>query len=272
MKRARPLRRAHERQRRAALEQRARPDAALDHHQCHAPRGGARPGALRGGPWRAPSRRSRGCASAWRSTPSARRRRAGSATPTSTSATTCAASARAGAGTLRDLLDLAQPIAMQAFDKDRPLWELYQVEGLEDGRSAIVMKLHHSVSDGVGLVRMTSSLVERSAEPRPPRPGAAAAPSVLDEPGPRGAFDETLRALQYRAGANLERTARAAGALRGGAARLLRDPARRRRATPGASPAPSGACCARSRSRSRRSCAGAPWRCASTPSRSRSRT
>jgi diacylglycerol O-acyltransferase / wax synthase len=129
-----------------------------------------------------------------------------------------------GAGTLRDLLDLAQPIAMQAFDKDRPLWELHQVEGLAEGRSAVVMKLHHSVSDGVGLVRMTSSLVERSAEPRPPQPGAAGAPSVLDEPGPRGAFEETLRALQYRAGANLERTARAAGALRGGAARMLRDP------------------------------------------------
>ena len=43
----------------------------------------------------------------------------------------------AGEGTLRDLLDLAQPIAMQAFDKDRPLWELYQVAGLEDGRSAL---------------------------------------------------------------------------------------------------------------------------------------
>jgi WS/DGAT/MGAT family acyltransferase len=71
---------------------------------------------------------------------------------------------------------------------------------------------------------MTSSLVERSPEPRPPRPGAGQPPSVLEEPGPRGAFAETLSALQYRAGANLERTARAAGALRGGAARLLRDP------------------------------------------------
>ena len=150
-------------------------------------------------------------------------RRAGSATRTSTSPITVRRVRVAGAGTLRDLLDLAQPIAMQAFDKDRPLWELYQVEGLEEGRSAILIKLHHSVSDGVGLVRMTSSLVERSPEPRPPRPGAPAA-SLLEEPGPRGAFEETLRALQHRAGANLERTARAAGALRGGAFRALRDP------------------------------------------------
>src|SRR5215470_2163496 len=36
-----------------------------------------------------------------------------------------------GAGTVRDLLDMAAPIAMQAFDKDRPLWELHCVEGLD---------------------------------------------------------------------------------------------------------------------------------------------
>jgi WS/DGAT/MGAT family acyltransferase len=65
-----------------------------------------------------------------------------------------------GEGTLRDLLDLAEPIAMQAFDKDRPLWELYLVEGLERGRAGVIMKLHHAVSDGVGLVQMTDSMVE----------------------------------------------------------------------------------------------------------------
>jgi WS/DGAT/MGAT family acyltransferase len=128
-----------------------------------------------------------------------------------------------GAGTLRDLLDLAQPIAMQAFDKDRPLWELYQVSGLEHGRTALLIKLHHAVSDGVGLVRMTSSLVERSPEPRPERPGTAESGSILDEPS-RGAFGETLAALRYRAGENLERTTRVAGALGAGALRALRDP------------------------------------------------
>jgi WS/DGAT/MGAT family acyltransferase len=128
----------------------------------------------------------------------------------------------AGEGTLRDLLDLAQPIAMQAFDKDRPLWELYQVAGLAEGRTALLIKLHHAVSDGVGLVRMTSSLVERSPEPRPERPGAA--PSVLEEAAGRSAFGETLSALRYRAGETLDRTTRMAGALGSGALRALRDP------------------------------------------------
>jgi diacylglycerol O-acyltransferase len=111
----------------------------------------------------------------------------------------------AGDGSLRDLLDLTEPLGMQAFDKDRPLWELHRVEGLEDGRTAILIKLHHAVSDGVGLVRMTSSLVERAREPDPDRP-------------------ETLAALRHRAEANLDRTSRAASALGRGFRELARDP------------------------------------------------
>jgi len=69
-----------------------------------------------------------------------------------------------GQGSIRDLLDLAEPLAMQAFDKDRPLWELHLIEGLEGGRCAVIMKLHHVISDGVGLVKMTDCLIERGPE------------------------------------------------------------------------------------------------------------
>jgi WS/DGAT/MGAT family acyltransferase len=130
----------------------------------------------------------------------------------------------AGDGSLRDLLDLAEPLGMQAFDKDRPLWELHRVEGLQEGRTAILIKLHHAVSDGVGLVRMTSSLVERSREPDPNRPRKIS--SVLEDASesPRGPFEESLAALRHRAEANLDRTSRAAGALGRGLRELLRDP------------------------------------------------
>jgi len=73
-------------------------------------------------------------------------------------------SALPGKGSIQDLLDLAEPIAMQAFDKDRPLWELHLIEGLEGGRCAVIMKLHHAISDGVGLVKMTECLIERGPE------------------------------------------------------------------------------------------------------------
>jgi diacylglycerol O-acyltransferase / wax synthase len=75
-----------------------------------------------------------------------------------------------GEGSLRDLLDLAQPMAMQGFDRARPLWEMAVVEGLENGRAGMIMKLHHSLSDGVGLVQMTTSLIERARERDPSRP------------------------------------------------------------------------------------------------------
>jgi WS/DGAT/MGAT family acyltransferase len=63
-------------------------------------------------------------------------------------------------GTLRDVLDLAEPIAMQGFDRARPLWEVAVVEGLEGGRSALVLKLHHAITDGVGGVKLAMHLFD----------------------------------------------------------------------------------------------------------------
>lgn len=75
-------------------------------------------------------------------------------------------------GTLRSVLDLSQSWAMGSFDRARPLWEFTLVEGLEDGRAALVMKVHHSVIDGVGGIELALRLFD-------PEPG-----SPQDEPGP----------------------------------------------------------------------------------------
>ncbi len=74
-----------------------------------------------------------------------------------------------GDGTMRDLLQMAQPIAMQGFDRARPLWECTLVDGLDGGRSALVMKIHHAITDGVGGVRLMLELfdLEPGAAPRP---------------------------------------------------------------------------------------------------------
>jgi len=88
-----------------------------------------------------------------------------------------------GAGTLRDLLDVAEPIAMQSFDRSRPLWEFTIVEGLEGGRSGVIMKIHHSITDGVGGVKLMMSLLDLSEEepdlgpmPEAPQPDAPSWP------------------------------------------------------------------------------------------------
>ncbi len=62
--------------------------------------------------------------------------------------------AAGGTGTMRDVLDMAEPIAMQGFDRARPLWEFTVVEGLEDGQAAVIQKVHHAITDGVGGVQM----------------------------------------------------------------------------------------------------------------------
>jgi WS/DGAT/MGAT family acyltransferase len=53
-------------------------------------------------------------------------------------------------GSLRALLDLAASLAMQGFDTSRPLWEFVVAEDLAGGRAALIQKLHHAVTDGIG--------------------------------------------------------------------------------------------------------------------------
>ncbi|HWC39846.1 MAG TPA: wax ester/triacylglycerol synthase domain-containing protein [Acidimicrobiales bacterium] len=65
-----------------------------------------------------------------------------------------------GSGTMRDVLNIAQPLAMQGFDRARPLWEVVAVDGLADGRCAVLLKLHHSMTDGVGFVNMAMAFFD----------------------------------------------------------------------------------------------------------------
>ncbi|HCU91870.1 MAG TPA: diacylglycerol O-acyltransferase [Actinobacteria bacterium] len=63
------------------------------------------------------------------------------------------------------VLQLARLSAMDAFDRDRPLWELTLVDGIEGGGAALVLKLHHSLADGVGGMRMLAVMLDLQREP-----------------------------------------------------------------------------------------------------------
>jgi diacylglycerol O-acyltransferase len=63
-------------------------------------------------------------------------------------------------GTRRDVLDLAANVAMDSFDPARPLWRLVMVDGLREGKAALILKLHHSVTDAVGFFRVLGNLVQ----------------------------------------------------------------------------------------------------------------
>src|SRR5258708_21942158 len=90
-----------------------------------------------------------------------------------------------GPGTMRQLLDLAQGILARPLDKARPPWEALLVEGLEDGRAGYLLKVHHSLSDGLGLVQLLSLAHSRTSEPGdhqlapPPAPRPPLTPAGL---------------------------------------------------------------------------------------------
>lgn len=82
-----------------------------------------------------------------------------------------------------DVMELARREAMTAFDTARPLWKSTVIEGLPDGQAAVVMKLHHSLTDGVGGMEMALRLFDlepQADEPPMPEPPAAEAVGGFD--------------------------------------------------------------------------------------------
>lgn len=82
-------------------------------------------------------------------------------------------------GDLDAVLELARVAGMTAFDPARPLWEFTLVEGLADGTAALVMKVHHALTDGVGGVGLAAHVVDLQRrpgdlgpKPDPPQPSA----------------------------------------------------------------------------------------------------
>jgi len=90
----------------------------------------------------------------------------------------------AGDGTWGELLEEARRVSLTDFDRDRPLWELVLVEGLEGGRAALLLKLHHAIADGQATVLIGLNLVELGSDPNPDEPEAPDAPTPVDAGAP----------------------------------------------------------------------------------------
>lgn len=68
-------------------------------------------------------------------------------------------------GTLGAVLEMARVAGMTAFDPARPLWEFTLVEGLEGGRAAMIMKVHHALTDGIGGIQLAAHVVDLERRP-----------------------------------------------------------------------------------------------------------
>ena len=64
-----------------------------------------------------------------------------------------------GAGTMRELDEMVAQIASNPLDRNRPLWEMWMIEGLEDGRLAFVLKAHHAIADGMASVNLFTRML-----------------------------------------------------------------------------------------------------------------
>ncbi len=72
-------------------------------------------------------------------------------------------------GTDRQLYDLCTTLNQEPFDRTRPLWLFVLIEGLEGGRGALFSKLHHTVADGEGALRLSEHYMDLGREgPVPP--------------------------------------------------------------------------------------------------------
>jgi WS/DGAT/MGAT family acyltransferase len=77
-------------------------------------------------------------------------------------------------GSRRQLLDLTGQLFATPLDRQRPLWEAYWIDGLEQTRAAFFFKTHHCMVDGVGSIAILNALTQTDpgAELRSPRAGA----------------------------------------------------------------------------------------------------
>jgi diacylglycerol O-acyltransferase / wax synthase len=76
-------------------------------------------------------------------------------------------------GTEKELAEFAAEVMSRQLDRRHPLWEMYVVEGLENGLIATVTKTHHAAIDGVSGSELTVNLLDLQPEPTvipPPDP------------------------------------------------------------------------------------------------------
>jgi len=71
-------------------------------------------------------------------------------------------------GNDEQLRNLAGRVLGQRLDPAKPLWEIWLVEGLQDGRWALICKVHHSMVDGVAGMDLATLIFDLTPDAAPP--------------------------------------------------------------------------------------------------------
>jgi len=93
-------------------------------------------------------------------------------------------------GGKKELADFVQRVHSRSLDRSKPLWEMYFIEGLEDGYVAVLSKSHHAMIDGVSGIDIATVMFDLTPEPQEMerRPW-----SPEREPEPREVLVEAMR-------------------------------------------------------------------------------
>jgi len=102
-------------------------------------------------------------------------------------------------GTIGQLQDAVAELHARLLDRDRPLWMLYVLEGLADGRKAYYIKIHHALLDGQAGAALAAALFDLSPKATPAR-RRAAKPTAPERTAPApGAWDLIANAVRHDA-------------------------------------------------------------------------
>lgn len=115
------------------------------------------------------------------------------------------------------LVAAAMAFCNRPYDEEHPLWEFLLVDGIVGTGGAMLQRFHHTIADGVGMMRMSEQFIDLERDPPEPDPVDLPAPAAL--PSALGASRDAL-------GHTLARTIASIGHGFAGAGEMLRHPTR----------------------------------------------
>ncbi len=99
-------------------------------------------------------------------------------------------------GSEKELIELAGRIFSPVMDRNKPLWDIYLVYGLEGKRTAMIARVHHCMVDGVSGVDLLKIILDISPDTKPaPKPAAVPPPPPRPD-ATRRFFDSLLGGMQ----------------------------------------------------------------------------
>lgn len=69
-----------------------------------------------------------------------------------------------------ELRNLVGRVMSQQLDRGKPLWEMWIIEGLSEGRWAVITKVHHCMVDGVSGTELLTVILDSERDPELPAP------------------------------------------------------------------------------------------------------